>query len=298
VPSAKKTPELLSIGELAEATGLSPDTLRVWERRYGMPHSVRLPSGHRRYTAEQLRWLRRVAEALSLGHRPGQVLRCNEASLSELLETRPTRVEPPKDTQSWLELLKRFDQPALEASLRAAWNQDQAAEFLANTVMPLLVSVGRNWADGKLEVRHEHFLTELLHDLLRSLRLSIGVPQAGPKVLLAALEQEHYDLSLQMGALLAASKGLKPQVLGRNTPLAEIARAAAEMGVRAVAVPTPLSHSSATVEARVDELRQLLPDNVRLAVGWHDARFSRRPRSGVRLIRDLGELEQWLRELL
>jgi MerR family transcriptional regulator, light-induced transcriptional regulator len=298
VPSAKKTPELLSIGELAEATGLSPDTLRVWERRYGIPHSVRLPSGHRRYTAEQLRWLRRVAEALSLGHRPGQVLRCDETTLSELLESRPTRVEPPEDKDSWLEMLRRFDQPGLESALRAAWNPNQASEFLAGTVMPLLVSVGRNWADGQLEVRHEHFLTEMLHDLLRSLRLSIGVPQAGPKILLAALEQEQYDLTLQMGALLAVSKGLRPQILGRNTPLAEIARTAVEMGVRAVDVPTPLSSSSASVESQVDELRQLLPDNIRLAVGWHDARFSRRPRSGVRLIRDLTELEQWMRELL
>jgi methanogenic corrinoid protein MtbC1 len=298
VPSAKKTPELLSIGELAEATGLSPDTLRVWERRYGIPRSVRLPSGHRRYTAEQLRWLRRVAEALSLGHRPGQVLRCDEPALSRLLETRPTRVEPPTDTDGWLEMLRRFDQVALETALRAAWNQNQAAEFLSATVMPLLVSVGRQWADGQLQVRHEHFLTELLHDLLRSLRLSIGVPQAGPKLLMAALEQEQYDLSLQMGALLAASKGLRPQVLGRNTPLSEIARAALEMGVKAVAIPTPLSHSSAAVESKVDELRQLLPDSVRLAVGWHDARFSRRPRTGVRLIRDLSELEQWMRELL
>jgi uncharacterized heparinase superfamily protein len=87
-------------------------------------------------------------------------------------------------------------------------------------------------------------------------------------------------------------------VLGRNTPLSEIARAALEMGVKAVAIPTPLSHSSAAVESKVDELRQLLPDSVRLAVGWHDARFSRRPRTGVRLIRDLSELEQWMRELL
>ena len=42
-------------------TGIGRDTLRVWERRYGRPEPIRLPSGHRRYTAEQIRWLRRVA---------------------------------------------------------------------------------------------------------------------------------------------------------------------------------------------------------------------------------------------
>ena len=38
--------------------------MRIWERRYGRPEAVRLPSGHRRYTDAQVTWLRRVAEAL------------------------------------------------------------------------------------------------------------------------------------------------------------------------------------------------------------------------------------------
>lgn len=43
---------LLTIGDLAERTGVAPATLRSWESRYGFPRPVRLPGGHRRY-AEQ-----------------------------------------------------------------------------------------------------------------------------------------------------------------------------------------------------------------------------------------------------
>jgi DICT domain-containing protein/predicted DNA-binding transcriptional regulator AlpA len=39
----------LTIGDLAERTGLTPATLRVWESRHGFPRPVRLESGHRRY---------------------------------------------------------------------------------------------------------------------------------------------------------------------------------------------------------------------------------------------------------
>lgn len=39
----------LSIGELAERTGASEATLRMWEARHGFPVPTRLPSGHRRY---------------------------------------------------------------------------------------------------------------------------------------------------------------------------------------------------------------------------------------------------------
>ncbi len=39
----------LSIGELAERTGLSTATIRMWESRHGFPRPERLQSGHRRY---------------------------------------------------------------------------------------------------------------------------------------------------------------------------------------------------------------------------------------------------------
>ena len=39
----------LSIGDLAERTGLSAATLRMWETRHGFPVPERLASGHRRY---------------------------------------------------------------------------------------------------------------------------------------------------------------------------------------------------------------------------------------------------------
>ncbi|MCB8957007.1 MAG: MerR family DNA-binding transcriptional regulator [Nocardioides sp.] len=40
---------LLTIGDLAERTGVAPATLRMWEQRHGFPVPERLPSGHRRY---------------------------------------------------------------------------------------------------------------------------------------------------------------------------------------------------------------------------------------------------------
>ena len=44
----------LSIGQMADRTGLSAAALRMWEIRYGFPSPVRLDSGHRRYDAEQV----------------------------------------------------------------------------------------------------------------------------------------------------------------------------------------------------------------------------------------------------
>jgi DNA-binding transcriptional MerR regulator len=59
----------LTIGELAEATGVSAGTLRMWESRHGFPTAQRLPSGHRRYAAEQVARVLDVVRRRELGSR-------------------------------------------------------------------------------------------------------------------------------------------------------------------------------------------------------------------------------------
>jgi DICT domain-containing protein len=62
---------LLTIGELAERTGVQPGTLRMWESRHAFPRAERLPSGHRRYPEDEVGCVTEVVRAresgLSLG---------------------------------------------------------------------------------------------------------------------------------------------------------------------------------------------------------------------------------------
>ncbi|HEX3690043.1 MAG TPA: DICT sensory domain-containing protein [Solirubrobacteraceae bacterium] len=55
----------LTTAQLAERTGLSAGTLRMWESRHGFPDPSRLPGGHRRYSeadAEQVREVLRLRD--------------------------------------------------------------------------------------------------------------------------------------------------------------------------------------------------------------------------------------------
>jgi DNA-binding transcriptional MerR regulator len=47
----------LSIGDVAERTGLSVHTLRFYEREGLLCHRIRRESGHRRYSAADLDWI-------------------------------------------------------------------------------------------------------------------------------------------------------------------------------------------------------------------------------------------------
>ena len=50
----------MSIGVVAAQTHVSVAVLRAWEQRYGFPEPDRVPSGHRRYSAEHVEQVRQV----------------------------------------------------------------------------------------------------------------------------------------------------------------------------------------------------------------------------------------------
>ena len=67
---ADNTP-IYNLKAVVRQTGLKPDTLRAWERRYGLPSPQRTESGHRLYSqhdVEVIKWLtERQNEGLSIG---------------------------------------------------------------------------------------------------------------------------------------------------------------------------------------------------------------------------------------
>ncbi|MGZ4177372.1 MAG: DICT sensory domain-containing protein [Solirubrobacteraceae bacterium] len=57
----------LTTAQLAQRTGLSAGTLRMWETRHGFPDPFRLPGGHRRYAAGDVEQVREVLRLRDLG---------------------------------------------------------------------------------------------------------------------------------------------------------------------------------------------------------------------------------------
>jgi hypothetical protein len=64
----------LPIASVERETGLSKDTLRVWERRYGFPTPGRDANGERQYAPAQVRRLAQIKRLMDRGHRPGKLM--------------------------------------------------------------------------------------------------------------------------------------------------------------------------------------------------------------------------------
>src|SRR4051794_23117080 len=99
---------VLRIGELSKRTGVSPELLRAWERRYGLLHPTRSPSGLRLYSPPDVERVHVMRGHLAHG------LAAAEAA------TLPTRAEPGHDAgaapldpamlrESLADALDRFD---------------------------------------------------------------------------------------------------------------------------------------------------------------------------------------------
>jgi DICT domain-containing protein len=60
-------PDELTIREVARRTGVPEGTLRMWETRYGFPVPERLPSGHRRYSEDDVQRVQQVSRDREAG---------------------------------------------------------------------------------------------------------------------------------------------------------------------------------------------------------------------------------------
>ena len=293
----------LSIGALSRATRIPIETLRTWERRYGFPVPERKPSGHRVYPVSSVPRLRRIAEALGRGHRAAEVVAASDVELSELLRaTTPSvrglplaesrRTTGPEDL---LHAVETFDANNLTWQLLTDWAVLGPVEFLKSRLGPLVREVGEAWETGRLEVRHEHFLSERVGDLLRTLRLQFEERATCPLVVCTSLPGESHGLGLQMAALLLAVAGCRILFLGTEVPIAQVATLAKDLESRAVAVSVSLATRGKNTAAQLARLRSLLPRRITLLVGGEGAP---RPRPGLEIMQDLGVLEAWGRQLV
>lgn len=269
----------LSIGALSRATGIPVQTLRTWERRYGAPTPERKPSGHRLYPVTEIERLRAVSALLANGHRAADVLPRSASERAGLLEAAgadtPTavpalRVGPAGEAPDFgpvLQAVRRFDRAQIVAWLHAQWSRLGPLLFLQDLAGPFLQRIGEQWSDGALEIRHEHFATACLTDVLREVREPFDRQAKGPRVIAALLSGDRHEGGLLMVSVLLAVRGFRVVYLGVDTPAAEVIGAAKEANVHAVAVSVSPSVPAAGARRGIVALRRALPRRVALWLG-------------------------------
>lgn len=290
-PSLSSGPGL-PIASVERETGLSKDTLRVWERRYGFPTPERDANGERLYAPVQVRRLAQIKRLMDRGHRPGKLMTLDEAALLALDEARSAAMALPDDQQldSWLHLVKTHDSDALQRAFHRELAKRGMARFVQDIVAPLIVRVGEAWSHNELGIFEEHLFSQHLEKLFRTALASM-TPQAGhPRVLLTTLAGEEHTLGLLMVEALLVVEDAYPVLLGPQTPIDEIVRAAQIKEVDAVCLSFSTAYSPALAAQGLRDLRQMLPADMQLWAGGHGVKPIRKPIDGVCLLPEFQDL--------
>ena len=301
---AAAVPVCLTIASVERDTGLSKDTLRVWERRYGFPAPDRDALGERLYPLDQVDKLRTLKRLLDLGHRPGRVVGLPIEELQRLAQASAgasLRNAQPVHTQDDLDGLLRlltahhFDE--LRGQLSQLLLRKGLAPFIAEVVAPMNERVGEAWTRGALQIFEEHLYTEVVQGLLRGAIGSIQRSGQRPRVLLTTFPQEPHGLGLLMAEATFALEGCHCFSLGVQTPVWDIALAAEAQQADIVALSFSSAVNANQALDGLAELRGRLPASVEIWAGGGCPTLHRRAPRGVLALRRLEEiapaLQRW-----
>jgi MerR family transcriptional regulator, light-induced transcriptional regulator len=301
------------IGVVAERTGLSPDVLRVWERRYRAVQPSRAADGQRSYSDADVERLRLLRLATLAGRSIGQVARLVTEELRRLvgedeaarqqLGRRAERAVPAsaeQDVERALMLARAVDALGLESFLRRAAAAFGVPVFLDAVAAPLLRRMGDEWEAGRLTPAQEHLATAIIQRVLEGAIHFLVAPHGAPNLLLATPAGEQHKMGAVLAATAAAAEGWRVTYLGPDLPAGEIAAAAAAAAARVVGVSVVYPGDRERVLTELRTLRSRLPASVPLLAGGAGA-LALAPElrgSGIHVVEQLSELRAALRAAL
>lgn len=258
----------------ADLTGLTPETLRAWERRHAAVVPRRDAAGRRLYDGAMIERLTRLHRLTERGHPIRDLAKLDNSQLDSLLE------ESRQTGYGGLELLpgQLLDAVAdyrvdlFDQQLAVAIATLPVQVLVARVVTPLLHEVGARWADGRLEIAQERLVSSLLR--ARLLSVLHQHPRSGQaRVLFATLPGEPHELGLLGAALHGSGAGVAVLYLGTGLPAQELARAANRLGAAAVAISSIDPGQARTALAELTALDTALDPQVPVWLGGANARY-------------------------
>jgi DNA-binding transcriptional MerR regulator len=298
------SPARYPIRVASRLTGIPIDTLRAWERRYGVVEPRRDDRG-RLYTEGDVKRLKLLRALVEHGHAIGRVARLPEVELAALLEggSAPAVEEAggpgPLDLGPVLAAVGRFDAPGTERELARLAAILPARDLVHRVALPLMRQVGEEWEAGRLTVGQEHLVSSTLRNLLGSLMRLSAPREPRASLLFATPPGERHEFGILAGAMLAVAGGLGAVYMGADLPAAEILLVARRTSVRAVVLALSGASSEAEGLAAIRQVARGLTRGTALWVGGAatPALAARIREAGATFLEDLAALEAAMRRL-
>ncbi|MDR6978473.1 DNA-binding transcriptional MerR regulator [Streptomyces sp. 3330] len=274
-PEAKPAVTGVTTGSLARSLGVSPTTLRSWDRRYGLGPAVRADGRQRRWSPQDVAMVKEMCRLTATGMPPAEAARTamRQARRGPDEGTSPADATPtvrrtggpspeqpgaaaggsPSRSPSALPLgsarqecrglarsAVRLDASAVHEQLTAAVRSYGLVTAWEEVMAPTLRAVGRKWeSSGDRYVEVEHLLSWHVSTVLRHAYAASAHMRRGqdtPPVLLACLPGEQHTLPLEALNAALAERGVPTLMLSGAVPGEALDGAVRRVGPAAVAL--------------------------------------------------------------
>ena len=214
-------------------TGIAADTLRAWERRYGLPMPQRSAGGHRLYSQrdiEIIKWLmKRQEDGLSISRAVdlwNEQLASGTDPLAGVVPTASTLPSPSQSPDTtldalraqWIEACLNFSEYSAEQILNQAFSLFPIESVCLDILQKGMSEIGKRWYENRASVQQEHFASALAMRRLDALLNASPAPTRQHILLVGCPPEEWHAFTPLLLALLLRRRGLNVIYLGADIP--------------------------------------------------------------------------------
>ena len=283
-----------TVKQVSALTGIAPDRLRAWERRYGVVSPERSESRYRLYDDDDLARLRLMLRLVDAGT-PASLAAERVLSSSASAADReasdgsrgstsgpstgatradtatdqpaawPTSDRPPSEpglpaVDALVAPAQSLDRAQVDGVLDRAFAAGPFETVVEDWLVPALGALGMAWVDGRIDVSGEHFVSAAVHRrLTRAFETASVTAPDGPVVLVGLPPAALHELGAFAFATCLRRLGIDVRWLGRDLPVDSWAHARATLQPAAVVVSVPTLMNSEVAREVVQRLHEEEP---------------------------------------
>lgn len=258
---------------VVQETGIKPDTLRAWERRYGLPQPARSSGGHRLYSQQDidtLKWLMaRQDEGLSISRAVdlwNQLLAEGKDPFWEMAEDEDKiSGQPPLEVgdtlteirETWIDACLAYDERRAVYTLSQAFALYAPETVCIEILQKGLYRIGELWYEGDATAQQEHFASALAIRRLEALLSAAPPPTRQGRILVGCPPEEEHTFSPLLLSLFLRRRGWDVLYLGANVPLDRLERTIERAQPHLVVLSAQTLNTAGTLFTMAEFLREM-----------------------------------------
>ena len=286
-----------TIKDLETLSGIKAHTIRIWEKRYGLLEPQRSTTNIRFYSDNELRKLLSVSMLVKHGYKISKVSVFEDEQIQEeVLKLSEKSLSMAGLIDQLIVYMVNFDHQRLEELLEQQIAALGLEDTFMNVVFPLFEKVGIYWQIGSVFPAQEHFISNIVRQLLVKASAELTNHEASTSVLFFLKEGEMHELSLLFYRYLALNAGYKTIYLGQNVPFEDLVKIERLQQVDVVFTAFVNGMEARAMETYIDQLEHVFSGKKVFITGAQIANHQPRLPANFKVVTDVDTFKKYFEQ--